>query len=240
MYAKWGIIPKLPSYGWPRLSAQEAYPDDSAPDDGDDSDDTATIDSGAILDDADFYAGSGYTPDGGNQPAGPIGPSSVTETIPMATVAVPQDTSSSPAAPTSSTAPSPPPPSLYATGTCSFHVDEYQNCADDSKNLFAVITMYDNAKTVIGTTSSPAGSLGVSISTAYSFISTLASPMVVTGEHENDYIQFTIGALSFTSRTTTGSATCSNGGWDPRNGPQCGGRAGNVNAENQVDCSFPC
>ena len=72
MYAKWGIIPKLPSYGWPRLSAQEAYPDDSAPDDGDDSDDTATIDSGAILDDADFYAGSGYTPDGGNQPAGPL------------------------------------------------------------------------------------------------------------------------------------------------------------------------
>lgn len=239
MYAKWAIIPRLPNYGWPRLSAEEAYPDDSAPDDDDDSNSTATIDSGAILDDADFYAGSGYTPSGGYQPAGPTGPSSVTETIPMATAAVLQSGTSTPAPPTSSTAPSPP-AVAYAAGVCSFHVDEYQDCADDSKNLFATITMYDNAKTVIGTTSVPEGSLGVSISTAYSFISKLASPMVVTGEHENDYIQFTIGALSFTSRTKTGDATCNPGGWDPKDGPECDLRAGNVNAENQIDCSFPC
>ena len=242
MYSKWKIIPKLPNYSWPRLSAEEAYPDDSAPDDDDDDTDPdaiVTIASGAILDDADFYAGTGYTPPGGDQPASPTGPSSDTETIPM-----PTDSATSSAPPTppvaSSTPPAAAPPAAYATGTCSFHVDEYQDCATNSANLFATITMLDNAKTVIGTTTVTGGAVGVSINTAYSFISKLSSPMVVTGEHENDYIQFTIGTLSFTSRTTTGSANCSNGGWDPRNGPQCGGRAGNVNAKNQVDCSFPC
>lgn len=243
MYLKWNIIPKDPAYSWPKLSAEEAYPDDSASDDDDDdSDSVFTIESGSILDDADFYAGSGYTPSGGDQPAGPTGPSSNTETIPMASVTAPEPTSSTIAPTTSSlvASPPPPPPPAYATGTCSFHVDEYQDCQDDSENLFAVITMYDNAKTVIGTTSVAEDSLGASISTAYSFTSKLANPMVIIGEHENDYIQFTIGALSFTSRTTTGSATCTNGGWDPNEGPICGSKAGNVNAENQVDCSFPC
>ena len=117
------------------------------------------------------------------------------------------------------------PAPAYAPGTCSFHVDEYQDCEDDSKNLFANITMYDNNKQVIGQTSidpnkNPLGD-PINTSDPYSFASKLAQPMIVTGEHENDYIQFTIGSLSFTSRTTSGSATCSNGGWDPRDGPIC-------------------
>lgn len=129
------------------------------------------------------------------------------------------------AAPSTTTA-----PPAYATGTCSFHVDEYQDCESDATNLYATITMYDNAKNVIGTTTVPDGAIGVSISTPYSLISKLANPMVVIGEHENDYMQFTIGSLSFTSRTTTGPATCSNGGWDPKDGPVCRSRAGDQNA----------
>ena len=128
---------------------------------------------------------------------------------------------------TTSTVPQPSttPAPAYAPGTCSFHVDEYEDCEDDSKNLFANITMYDNNKQVIGQTSidpnkNPLGD-PINTSDPYSFASKLAQPMIVTGEHENDYIQFVIGSLSFSSRTTSGSATCSNGGWNPRDGPEC-------------------
>lgn len=131
----------------------------------------------------------------------------------------------------STTTPPAPAPS-YAAGTCSFHVDEYQDCSDDSQNLFAVITMYDNSKTVIGQTDTSQDSIGAGINAGdpYSFTSKLPQPLIVTGEHEGDYIQFQYGSLQWTSRTTTGPATCSNGGWDPRDGPVCGLRFGDTNA----------
>ena len=138
------------------------------------------------------------------------------------------------AAATSTPTPASSPLPAYATGTCSFHVDEYQDCADDSQNLFANITMYDNNKAVIGQTAidptkNPIGD-PINTSDPYSFSSKLSQPMIVTGEHANDYVQFTIGSLSFTSRTTTGPATCSNGGWNPRDGPVCGQKYGDQNA----------
>jgi hypothetical protein len=43
-------------------------------------------------------------------------------------------------------------PSVYAPGTCSFHLDEWQDCNDDSSNLYAQIKMYDDGKAVIGQT----------------------------------------------------------------------------------------
>ena len=64
----------------------------------------------------------------------------------------------------------------------------------------------------------------------YSFTSKLPLPLVIVGEYEGDYVQFTYGSLSWTSRTTSGSATCSNGGWNPKDGPVCGLRSGNTNA----------
>ena len=79
------------------------------------------------------------------------------------------------------------------------------------------------------------------MSDPYEFDSKLPNAIIITGEHENDYVQFTYGSLSWTSRTTTGSATCSNGGWDPRDGPICDERTGdNEDAVNNMDCSFPC
>ena len=142
--------------------------------------------------------------------------------------------------PAPSTTTSSPPPA-YATGTCSFHVDEWQDCTDDATNLFANITMYDNDKNIIGQTNATGGSLGEPINTSdpYSFISSLAEPLVVVGEHEGDYMQFTLGKLSWTSRNKSAPFFCSNGGWNPRDGPFCG-LGGPENAENQVDCSFPC
>ena len=117
----------------------------------------------------------------------------------------------------------------FAPGTCSFHLDEWQNCADDSKDLFAVITMYDNAKKQIGQTkvdpaASPPGD-PINAGNSLDFKSELPFPLAVTGEHRGDYVQFNYNGLRFTSRDTTGTANCTNGGWDPRQGPQCLGYA---------------
>lgn len=140
--------------------------------------------------------------------------------------------SSTVAPPPSTIAPvTPPTPPPYATGTCSLHVDEYQNCLDDSKNLYAVITIYDSKHNVIGQTPTNATYYGAPINTGdpYSMTSKLADPLVVVGEHENDYIQFTLGSLSWTSRSTQAPYFASNGGWNPRDGPVCT-RFGNQNA----------
>ena len=131
-----------------------------------------------------------------------------------------------------STPPAAPP--AYAPGTCSFHLDEWQTCADDASNLFAVITMYDNNKAVSGQTP-PDGSNGalgdpINNSDPLFFSSKLPNPLKVTGEHENDYIQFDYGDLHFQSRSPNGGAVCSVGGWDPRDGPVCDALFGDQNA----------
>ena len=156
-----------------------------------------------------------------------------------ASTSAPSTSASTASAPPTTTTSAPP---AYATGTCSFHVDEWQDCADDASNLFANVTMYDNNHNIIGQTNPSPGTLGDPINTSdpYNFISSLADPLVIVGEHENDYMQFTLGTQSWTSRTTAAPYDCSNGGWNPRDGPVCGLRVGNQNAENQVDCSFPC
>lgn len=129
--------------------------------------------------------------------------------------------------PAPSSPPTPEPP--YAKGTCSLHVDEYQVCDRDDNNLRAVVTIYDNDKTEIGKTpTDDTNRLGEPINDKdpYSMESKLSQPLIVIGEHRNDYIQLYLGDLSFTSRTTDGPATCHNGGWDPREGPFCSSRVG--------------
>lgn len=125
-------------------------------------------------------------------------------------------------------------PPAYASGTCSFHLDEWEDCASDDKNLFAKITMYDNNKAVIGQTNVDAAKnpLGdpINANDPLSFQSKLPYTLVVVGEHRGDYVQFNYNGLQFRSSDTTGEATCSNGGWDPRGGPFCNFRFGNRNA----------
>lgn len=136
-------------------------------------------------------------------------------------------------APTPSPSPPAPAPS-YATGTCSFHLTETQDCDSNyGNNLYGVVTMYDNDKNVIGQTVKDDGHpIGYAMDdgNSYSFTSKLKDPLVITGEHENDYVQFTIGGLSWQSKSPNGGASCSVGGWDPRDGPVCGLRWGNQNA----------
>lgn len=118
-----------------------------------------------------------------------------------------------------------PPPPDYAPGTCSFHLDEWENCDAEDKNLFAIITMYDNNKAVIGQTTVDENKnpLGDPINNAnpLNFQSKLPHPLRVTGEHQNDYVQFDYGDLHWQSRIPNGGASCSVGGWDPRDGPIC-------------------
>lgn len=144
-----------------------------------------------------------------------------------------------PPAQTSSVQPLP----AYATGTCSLHLTETQDCTSDATNLYAIVTLYDNNNVQIGQTgTSPTNNpIGdpIDSSDPYSFDSELPSPIVIVGEHVNDYVQFSYGSLQWTSRTTSGPATCTNGGWDP-NRPICGGRSGNTFAVNNIDCSFLC
>lgn len=135
-------------------------------------------------------------------------------------------TSSAPQASTPSSAPTPPAsPPAYATGTCSFHLTETQDCnADYGKNLYGNVVLKDNNKNVIGQTvidnDHPNG-YAMGDGSPYSFTSVLPHPLVITGEHEHDYVQFTYGSLSWQSMTPNGGGTCTVGGWDPRDGPIC-------------------
>jgi len=122
--------------------------------------------------------------------------------------------------PSHSPTPSSVPPN-YAPGTCSFHLDEWQDCNDDSSNLYAHIMMYDDKKAVIGQTNvdrskNPFGD-PINASAPLNFHSKLPFPLQVTGEHQNDYVQFNYHGLSFAST----DARCSVGGWDPKEGPTC-------------------
>ena len=136
-----------------------------------------------------------------------------------------------PKAPPGPTSPTAPP--AYVKGTCSFHLTETEDCERDNNNLYGSVTMYDNAKNVIGRTVQddvhPFG-YAMDDGKSYSFSSKLSDPLVITGEHENDYVQFTIGTLKWQSKTPNGGASCKVGGWDPRDGPLCHLRAGNQNA----------
>ena len=84
------------------------------------------------------------------------------------------------------------PPSPYVKGTCSFHLTETQDCdRNSSNNLYGVVKMYDNAKNVIGQTvqddNHPIG-YPMDDGNSYSFSSSLLDPLVITGEHEQDYV----------------------------------------------------
>ncbi len=130
----------------------------------------------------------------------------------------------------------------YNTGTCCFHLEETQiPCLGDDKNLLAYVKMVDDKKLPIGETQVSNGEAGVHIDirNSYSFKSKLLNPLVITGEHQNNYVQFTIGGLSWQSTTPNGGASCTVGGWDPREGPSCG-HFGTKPAKNNMDCCFPC
>ena len=105
-------------------------------------------------------------------------------------------------------------------GKCHVHVNEFQDCAGGAHNLLAEVTIWDVGGTQIGYQSvKEAGA-----TSPLSVNSKLEAPLIVTGEHTGDYVQFSLGTEQFDSRQKdqTALSWCSPGGWDPRQGPSCG------------------
>ncbi|QKX55227.1 uncharacterized protein TRUGW13939_02319 [Talaromyces rugulosus] len=122
------------------------------------------------------------------------------------------------------TSPAPVSPPPYQPGTCCFHLEEWKDCNPESNDLYTNIILLDNSKNVIYRT--PASyfdnnGLGDPINEANG--TTVQDPLpyslAITREHENDYIQFIYGDLSWQSKSTNGEAQCIVGGWNPRDGP---------------------
>lgn len=119
---------------------------------------------------------------------------------------------------------------------------EYElHCLTNSKNLVASLKLMDDKKETIGKTDISGGSLGehIDAGNSYRFKSKLHNDLVITGEHQGDYVQFTVGDISWTSSEANGGANCAMGGWDPKHGPSCF-RFGGTKSTRQMDCCFPC
>jgi hypothetical protein len=127
-----------------------------------------------------------------------------------------------------------PAPLAYQPGTCSFHLTEFQTCGNVSDNLYASIKLLDNGKNVIGTTALVNNDMGPSINDAdpFSMDRLLPYPLVVTGEHEGDYIQFSYDGLAWKSTDSNGAGNCKQGGWDSS--------YSSCEQFREMDCSFPC
>ncbi|KAK4496239.1 hypothetical protein PRZ48_012219 [Zasmidium cellare] len=144
----------------------------------------------------------------------------------------------------SSSAPSTPPTTSqapYAPGVCSFHMAENEApCVSQSDDFSASILLKDNTGAEIGNTN---GFASIDANSPLSLGSKLPQPLVVTGEHQGDYVQFTYGDISWTNKAPTINGTetlahCNNGGWDPREGPSCGRIS--QKAQRNMDCFFQC
>lgn len=158
-----------------------------------------------------------------------IDPPTTTATATTAgTQATPPPAPPAPAPP----APAPAPPA-YATGTCCLHLTETQDCESDADNLYGSVLLVDNNKATIGQSvinaDNPVG-YAMDSGKSYSFDSKLPNPIVITGEHENDYVQFTYGSVSWQSKGPNDGGSCTVGGWNPRDGPVCDLRFGSQNA----------
>lgn len=179
-------------------------------------------------DDADLYPPVNFTT---VLPASFVAPSDpdIPSATPDPSLWIEFDGSSLPEAPSSTATAT----QTSATSTCKIHVDEYEPCGLESSDLYANVSMENGNGDTIGETvinSTYPWGMPINVNDSYSFQPTLLPAIMITGEHEGDYVQFTQGDLSWTSRTTTGVAICTNGGWDPRDGPVCGLKYGDTDA----------
>lgn len=127
------------------------------------------------------------------------------------------------------------PAAPFQTGTCSIHVHQWRRnglggdpFSTPSKSPYSLeVTMYDN-KGAIGHVDRADASAGNSLY----FKSKLEDTLVVTPEEAGgEYIQFTLGTESWTSKnkgdTDNSKASCKVGDWDE-------------GYDRQMDCSFNC
>lgn len=130
----------------------------------------------------------------------------------------------------SSTAPAPAPAAPtppFATGTCSLHMTQWDSFDDefgghDGENdgkYGCEVRIFDNA----GSSHTIGWQVHTDCSTdaPLSVNSKLENPMVVTPEAKGDYVQFTVGSVSFKST----DSSCSTGDWDGSDDPEVSDRA---------------
>lgn len=99
-------------------------------------------------------------------------------------------------------------------GKCHVHVNEFDNCEPETRDLSAEVTIWDVGGNQIGYQSrTEAGA-----TKPLSVNSKLEAPLIVIPQHQNDYVQFSLGSENFNSKQKDKSALswCSTGGWDPR------------------------
>lgn len=123
---------------------------------------------------------------------------------------------------------------LFA-GTCQLHIKEIATCEPSNSNLYAAVTITGPGGQKIYTSPSSTSSPGQPINAAHSLSLQaygLSDTLVITGEHTHDYIQFSYGAISWTSSTTDGKANCTLKGanWNQKGPSGCPKAAAIVSA----------
>ena len=128
------------------------------------------------------------------------------------------------------------------SGDCVFNITESMTCADDADNLYAIVDLWAPDGSVIYAEDDPDRPLGLQINDKDALnITSSYGTLIIVGEHEHDYIQFTSGKNSWTSGTTSGPATCSMLGhnWDP-NGPTRSDANSGMWLTRMFECHYPC
>ncbi|KAK5010505.1 hypothetical protein LTR28_009489 [Elasticomyces elasticus] len=102
--------------------------------------------------------------------------------------------------------------SEYPPGTCKLAITEIQTCEPANSNLYALVTITNAGGKDVYVSPRSTHSPGQPINDAHPLsleADGLTNPLVITGEHTNNYIQFAYGSTSWTSGTTGGTAHCS-------------------------------
>jgi hypothetical protein len=102
----------------------------------------------------------------------------------------------------------------YSSGICSIHVKEESNCNPSDSDLFGYVTIKDFEDKVLCGGSDHRASLNDK--NPANFACELPNPITITGEHVDDYVQFTYGSLSWrsTDNVVGKAAWCKTGSWD--------------------------
>ena len=102
---------------------------------------------------------------------------------------------------------------------CHVHVNQFHTCGADTIDLLAEVDIWDAAGDKIGHQDTERAGAESPLPVK----SKLEDPLIVTGEHDGDYVQFSLGVLQFSTKDDDHKKPnwCSTGGWDPREGPAC-------------------
>lgn len=110
-----------------------------------------------------------------------------------------------------------------SSGMCKLAIREIWTCENVGSNLYAEVKITDADGKEIYTTPQSTHGPGQPINNAHPLSlqeNGMKHALVITGEHTNDYIQFSYGLTSWTSGTTDGDAQCTLKGEDwSENGP---------------------